>query len=271
MSTNATAAAGRIEPRFVERVWGSFHLEPWFPNQQVKTGEVWFEAGRLLIKFLFTTEPLSVQVHPEDEYARRHHNSAGKTEMWHILRADPGARIAAGFARPVMRDEARAAALDGSIEQLLGWHEAHAGDTFFTRARTVHALGAGLVVLEIQQTSDITYRLYDYGRGGRELHLEHGFAVAELGPHPGPSQREALGGGGEKLAACEYFVTERWELEGAGGAAARSWDRDAVLMPVGGTGLIGGARFKAGEVWRVPAGTVVQPDGKAVMLRTYEP
>jgi mannose-6-phosphate isomerase len=83
--------AARIEPRFVERVWGSLHLEPWFPNPAVKTGEVWFPAGRLLIKFLFTTEALSVQVHPDDAYAQMHHASAGKTEMWHILEAAPGA------------------------------------------------------------------------------------------------------------------------------------------------------------------------------------
>lgn len=234
---------------------------------------MWFEAGRLLIKFLFTTEALSVQVHPEDDYARRHHQgSAGKTEMWHILRAEPGAKIAAGFAGAVTREQARAAALDGSIEKLLGWHEAHPGDTFFTRARTVHALGAGLVVCEIQQTSDITYRLYDYGRG-RELHLEHGFAVAELGPHPGASKPEPIAAGGERLAQCEYFVTERWTL--AAGATGHAWDRDSVVIGIDGQGTIGGAPFAPGQVWRVPAGVVVAPDAAAraaaVILRTYEP
>ncbi len=259
--------ASRIEPRFVERVWGSLRLEPWFPNPAVKTGEVWFTAGRLLIKFLFTTEPLSVQVHPNDEYARRHHDSAGKTEMWHILEAAAGARIAAGFSRPVTGEQARAAALDGSIEQLLGWHEAHAGDTFLTRAGVVHALGAGLVVCEIQQTSDITYRLYDYGRlPARPLHLDRAIEVAELGPHPGPATPVPLGEGGERLAACEYFVTERWDL-----TATRQWDREAVLIVLDGTGRIGGEPFARGQVWLAGAGARIVPSGRAVFLRTYEP
>ena len=255
--------AVKIEPRFVERVWGSLHLQPWFPNPAVKTGEVWFTAGNLLIKFLFTTEALSVQVHPDDAYARRHHGAgaAGKTEMWHILEAAPGARIAAGFARPVSREEVRQAALDGSIEQLLGWHTVHPGDTFLTPAGVVHALGAGLVVCEIQQNSDITYRLYDYGRGGRELHLDRGLDVAKLERHPG---REPVAG--ERLAACEYFVTERWTLD-----SPRHWDRDAALIFLEGAGTVDGREFARGEVWQAPAGATVQPRGAVTMLRTYEP
>jgi mannose-6-phosphate isomerase len=264
-------APARIEPQFVERVWGSFHLEPWYPNPTVKTGEVWFPAGRILIKFLFTTEALSVQVHPDDEYARRHHgeNAAGKTEMWHILWAAPGARIAAGFARPVTREQVRAAAIDGSIEQLLGWHAAHEGETYFTRAGVVHALGAGLVVCEIQQTSDITYRLYDYRRfPARELHLDRGLEVSAFEPHPGREAATALGGGGERLAACEYFVTERWRVN-----APRQWERDSILVLLEGGGALAGHSVRRGEVWRVPAGaTLIPADGAAVtLLRVYEP
>ena len=262
-------SATRIEPRFVERVWGSLLLEPWFPNPAKKIGEVWFDAGRLLIKFLFTTEALSVQVHPDDRYARLHHHdvadAAGKTEMWHILSAAPGARIAAGFAKPVQREQVRAAALDGSIEQLLGWCQPQAGDSFFTPAGVVHALGAGLVVCEIQQTSDITYRLFDYGRG-RELHLDHGIAVAHLEPHPGCERAETLDGGGERLAACEYFVTERWTL-----GEPRQWEREAVIIVLEGSGRIGDQPFTRSQVWRLPTGVSVEPRGSAVLLRTYEP
>lgn len=255
-------SATRIEPRFVERVWGSFHLAPWFPDPAVKTGEVWFPAGRLLIKFLFTTEALSVQVHPGDEYARRHRGSAGKTEMWHILAAQPGARIAAGFAQPVTREQVRAAALDGSIERLLGWHQAHVGDTYLTHAGVVHALGAGLVVCEIQQTSDVTYRLYDYGRQpARELHLDHGLAVASLGPHPGVATPDR-----EQLAACGYFATDRWS-----GSEPRQCERDSVVIVLSGQGSIDNQPFSPGQVWRTPAGGAVNPDGEAVLLRTYEP
>src|SRR5689334_20109237 len=99
--------ARKIQPRFVERVWGCTDLSPWFPARQYKTGEVWFQAdfSPLLIKFIFTSEDLSVQVHPDDEYAQEHHDSCGKTEMWHILEAEPGARIATGLRRPVSRKE----------------------------------------------------------------------------------------------------------------------------------------------------------------------
>jgi mannose-6-phosphate isomerase len=255
----------KIEPQFEGRVWGSFHLQPWFEDRPAKTGEVWFTAGRLLIKFLFTTEALSVQVHPGDEYAARHHDCAGKTEMWHILEAEPGARLAAGFVREVSCDQVRHAADDGSIEQLLGWHEAHPGQTFLTRAGVVHALGPGLVVCEIQQNSKITYRLYDYGRG-RELHLDDGLNVADLTPHPGPEPRVPIEDGAERLAQCEYFVTERWPIE-----SPRRWDRDSMLIFLEGAGTIGGQPFQHGQVWQAPAGTEVIPQGACVLLRTYEP
>src|SRR5690242_12515404 len=120
-SRASQAAIRQIEPRFVERVWGSTDLSPWFPQQQAKTGEVWFTSSSspLLVKFIFTSEDLSVQVHPDDEYARVHHNSCGKTEMWHILSAAPGARIATGLKRAVSRQEFEASLADGSVQQLL--------------------------------------------------------------------------------------------------------------------------------------------------------
>jgi mannose-6-phosphate isomerase len=170
----------RLTPRFLEKVWGSTRLEPWFPNSQKKIGEVWFEGVAdlpLLIKFLFTSENLSVQVHPE-----------GKTEMWHILAAEPGAKIAAGFREPVTAEQAKAAALSGEIEEMLEWFDAAPGDTFFIPAGTVHAIGAGLSLCEIQQWSDVTYRLYDYGRP-RELHLDQGLAVSDLSSHAARRKR----------------------------------------------------------------------------------
>lgn len=253
-------AVERIEPRFVERVWGSFHLEPWYPAREQRIGEVWFDAGAVLIKFLFTTEALSVQVHPDDAYALAEHGGVGKTEMWHVLRAEPGARIAAGFREMVTAEQVRQAALDGTIETLLGWHEAKAGDTFFTPARTVHALGAGLVVCEIQQNSDITYRLYDYGRG-RELHLEHGLAVADLGPHPGKCPpRDRV------LVDCGYFSVERWEMRD-------DWecDRNLFLVVHSGEGIVGGRQFRLGEVWKIPRGARIEPRGEISVLCVYAP
>ena len=143
----------KLEPSFRERPWGTRNLEPWFPNVRAKAGpfpigEVWFETPEvpLLVKFLFAKENLSVQVHPDDKYARFHHSSPGKTEMWHVLKAEPGAKIAAGFREPVTSEQARAGALDGTIMGMLEWFDAQAGDTFFIPAGTVHAIGAGLTI-----------------------------------------------------------------------------------------------------------------------------
>jgi mannose-6-phosphate isomerase len=219
----------RLTPRFVPKVWGSTHLEPWYPNASEKIGEVWFEGAAylpLLIKFLYTTEPLSVQVHPE-----------GKTEMWHILAAEPGAKIAAGFREPITAERLRASALSGEIEELLEWHEARPGDTFFIPAGTVHAIGAGLALCEIQQWSDVTYRLFDYGRA-RELHLDEGVRVSRLGPHAArQSAREGM------LVSCPFFTTQK--LRVAGTVACK-----AKMIPVlEGSLEIDGQPAKAGEVW----------------------
>jgi len=254
----------RIAPRFVERVWGSTDLSPWFGHVEARTGEVWFEAGPILIKFLFTSEPLSVQVHPNDAYAREKENSQGKTEMWHVLRAGLGARIAAGFREPVSREDVRRAAERGDIEAMLGWHEPKAGDTFFTPAGTVHALGAPLAVCEIQQHSDVTYRLYDYNRG-RPLHLAQGLEVADLGRHPGPAKVEELAGGGTLLARCDYFVTERWQ-----------WSEPAIcgagwIIILSGRGSVEGEGFEPGQVWRIDSDSQVRPEKEVTLLRTYVP
>src|SRR5512141_3489286 len=236
----------KLEPSFRERPWGPRDLEPWFPNVRAQAGpfpigEVWFETPEvpLLVKFLFAKENLSVQVHPDDKYARFHHSSPGKTEMWHVLKAEPGAKIAAGFREPVTSEQARAAALDGTIMGMLEWFDAQAGDTFFIPAGTVHAIGAGLTICEIQQQSDITYRFFDYGRG-RELHLDSALAVSHLGPH---DARRA-----EKVE-CEYFVTEPLKVEGALTLAPSS--SHMLLIAIEGAGEIDGTPIHAGEVWHV--------------------
>ena len=188
----------RLSPSFREKVWGSADLEPWFRNSDRKIGEVWFEGVDdlpLLVKFIFTSEKLSVQVHPDDAYARENHNgSRGKTEMWHILAAEPGAKIAAGFRQQITAQRLVEASRSGEIENLLEWFEAKPGDTFFIPAGTVHAIGAGLTLCEIQQHSDVTYRLYDYGRP-RELHLDRAAAVSHLAPHAARVEQ----------ASCTYF------------------------------------------------------------------
>jgi len=236
--------AARLKATFHEKIWGSTHLEPWFPNSKSKIGEVWFTADKqlpVLVKFLFTSENLSVQVHPD--------GPGGKTEMWHILRAEPGARIALGFREPVTRAQLRESTVSGEIEDLLQWFPVKAGETYFTPARTVHAIGGGVALCEIQQYSDITYRLYDYGRP-RELHLEAAIGIADLGVHPGPSKAVVMSAGRQSLVCCEYFETELHEV--AGPEYPIAGEGSPLLIFLEGSGSIAGEAFQAGEVWQVP-------------------
>lgn len=240
----------RLTPSFREKIWGTTHLSPWFPDSSASVGEIWFLGERefpILVKFIFTAERLSVQVHPDDAYARRRENSRGKTEMWHVLRAEPGAKIASGFREPIKRHRLREAALSGEIERLVVWREVSAGDTFFIPAGTVHAIGGGLALCEIQQNSDVTYRLYDYGRP-RELHLDRALDVAELGPSPG--RVEPLG---DVLVVSEYFIVSALQLEGSQTVSVDN--RLHFLVALEGTGTIAGEPFRAGEVWHAPAGS----------------
>src|ERR1039457_1474079 len=145
---------------FVEKVWGSTRLSPWFPDCDRKIGEVWYQhSPEVPVRgnVLFTADRLSVQGHPDDEYAAKHESSRGKTEMWHVLRADPGAPgVAAGLRESVAPERLRELALSGAIEEYLNWIEVKPGDTIFIPAGTIHAIGPGLVLCEIQQYSDVT-------------------------------------------------------------------------------------------------------------------
>jgi mannose-6-phosphate isomerase len=257
----------KLEPAFHGRVWGTPSLDPWFPNapaqaSELPIGEVWFETPEvpLLVKFLFTDKDLSVQVHPDDAYAQLHHNSPGKTEMWHVLRAETGAKIAAGFREPVTREQLRAAALDGTIVDLLEWFEARTSDTFFIPAGTVHAIGAGLTICEIQQRSDVTYRLHDYGRR-RELHLDSALAVSRLGPHAAR---------GLASIACTHFVTEPLDVAGRVSLAPAS--QSELLIGIAGDGEIDGQPIRRGDVFLIPATLdTIEITGNVRLLRTFLP
>ena len=233
----------RLNASFHEKVWGSTDLQPLFPKSKEKIGEVWFGAETnppVLVKFLYTTENLSVQVHPD-----------GKTEMWYILRAEPGARIALGFQESISRERLREAAASGEIEELLRWFPVKAGETYFSPARTVHAIGAGVALCEIQQNYLVTYRLYDYGRP-RELHLDDGVAVADLGKHPGRATPAQQSDGRQLLVSCEHFETERLEI--ARPTCSIQTNDPAFLVFLEGSGSLAGETFQAGEVWLIPSG-----------------
>lgn len=252
----------RLEPRFVERVWGG----PLPPLAGLRIGEVWFDGGPLLIKFLFTTEPLSVQVHPGDAYAEAHEGgSAGKTEMWHVLSATPDSWLQLGFDRSRTREEVEPAMVDGTVEKMLTRIHPQPGDTYFVPAGVVHALGPGLSICEIQQTSDVTYRLYDYNRG-RPLHLKKGLEVARLEPHPGKARPVPIDGSADRIAECRYFVAERWTVDGALADAG-----SGVWIALDGSGTIGEHPFAGGSVFQVDGGGTIRTSGPSIWLRTYVP
>jgi mannose-6-phosphate isomerase len=177
-------------------------------------GRLALRGGRtdlpLLFKILDANDMLSIQVHPDDPYARQVEGVAfGKTEAWYVLDAAPGAYVIHGFNRAVTADEVRGGLADGSVTQLLRRVELRAGDTLLVPAGTVHAIGGGLLIGEIQENSDITYRLYDWGRP-REMHVDKSLAVmnaerASFGPSPGAVVQDA-GGALRFLVACRYFL-----------------------------------------------------------------
>lgn len=178
----------KLATKIVEKPWGRRGIDPRFgaePDRQI--GEIWFEPpqGReldVMAKYLFTTERLSIQVHPDDATARKRGYPRGKDECWIVLDVADDAELGIGTRREVEAGELLSAARDGSIVDLMDWKRPRKGDFIYNPAGTVHALGPGLTVLEIQQAVDLTYRLFDYGRP-RELHLDEAADVVEARPH----------------------------------------------------------------------------------------
>lgn len=258
----------------VEKPWGRRRLRAPFDDvaaDREPVGEIWFQTPGdavpdLLIKYLFTSEKLSVQVHPDDAQAHARGLPRGKDECWLILDAEPGATIALGTKAPVDAAALRAAALDGSIEQLLDWKPVEAGDFFYVPSGTVHAIGAGLTLIEVQQNSETTYRLYDYGRP-RELHLDDGIAVADARPyepHPPPGRVDdgsVILVDGPKFA-LERFTGGGWTIELPAGVTA--W-----LIPVAGNGAADGVAFKAGECLTLTGTVHIATDADADLLLAY--
>lgn len=174
----------------------------------------------VLVKFIDAKKDLSVQVHPSDEYAAKYeHGQLGKSEMWYVIDADPGAKLVYGFKTRVSKDQLRASIADGSIEKYLQYVPVHRGDVFFIKAGTVHAIGGGILLAEIQESSNLTYRLYDYNRVDkngqkRELHIEKALDVVNLQSSASPRQpirklQYKPGYASELIGRCKYFEVER--------------------------------------------------------------
>jgi mannose-6-phosphate isomerase len=263
--------------------WGVADLRPWnnARHDGETIGEIWYErsgsasvAPLLLLKLLFTNEPLSIQVHPDDIYAQSIGLLHGKTEAWYVLSATSGAKVALGLKRPLTLQQLRDAADDGSISGLVVWQAVCAGDTIFVAAGTIHAIGAGLVIAEVQQRSDATFRLFDHGRG-RELHIENAIAVADAGPADFGVLPTRLTDARTLLTSNSYFTFERidlapgsvwcldakqetWLLVVSGSAHAASFDiemgdavfaqSDRVDIRAGKTGLAGLVAYTGGLV-----------------------
>lgn len=240
----------KLSTHFVDKVWGVDRLPAPFPHpSDERIGEVWFEPpaqlDSLLVKHIFASERLSVQSHPNDDQARAMGlGEAGKSECWVITAAEPGATIAVGFKEAIGTDEMRSSALDGSIVDKLVWHEVLPGDAFYIPAGTVHAIGGGVSLIEVQQNTDITFRLYDYGRP-RELHLDQGLQVSLGAPYPDENRTRIEGDSGT-LVDGPLFRLHYWR----GGSSAplpEMEDRPVLLIPYEGSLNVDGKELILGE------------------------
>jgi mannose-6-phosphate isomerase len=306
-----------LRPEFHERVWGARDLSPVY-SQAVSgnpVGEAWLtgdacrvangplagrtlaevtaEAGALLlgdaapdpsrfpllIKFLFPKDRLSVQVHPDNETAARAGEPCGKTECWYVLQAEPGAQIALGLKPGIKKADVENAIRETRMEHLLNWFKVRAGEMYYVDAGTVHAIGPGSVIVETQQNSDTTYRLYDYGRP-RQLHIENGLGALKEQTCSGrvaavaPQQSEGKIQG--NLIASPWFIVDKfrltrpWQFERPRHAPRSVW----CLVATAGCGIVeseGGrpVTFAAGEAVIIPAALerfTVKPQWEAEFL-----
>jgi mannose-6-phosphate isomerase len=254
----------------------------------------------ILIKFIFPNDKLSIQVHPDDAYAAAHEQAAGgrgKTEMWHVVRAEHGAHVLVGTKPGVSKQQILGAIADNTLENLLEKHLVYNGDTFFVPAGTPHTIGPGMILCEVQEYSDLTYRLYDYGRtdakgNPRELHIEKALDVMKLGKTAGGkipplSIYTAYRSHVTLLAACRYFSVERGEFyESISVANGGEFAFDILVVlngkcKVGWRGTAwkkghdgrGSSDFQAGQCWFIPAplGVAPTPTAHATILRANVP
>jgi mannose-6-phosphate isomerase len=245
-----------LKRKEVEKPWGRMNLPSFFAaNSDEPIGEIWFEhEGEpldLLVKYLFTSEKLSIQVHPSDELAAVCGLPSGKDECWLVLDAEPGAKLGIGTREILTAEELRAAALDGSLEDLVDWKPVSRGDFYYIPAGTVHAIGAGVTLVEVQQNADITYRLFDYGRP-RELHLDKGVEAATAAPYPVRlGTKVDLNSAQQQLVAGPKFdlwIGNDWPSQGLSGGMAH-------VIPLTGAVTVDGVNAEAGECLLCSPGT----------------
>ena len=279
----------KLKPSFKDYIWGGTRLrdewgkecnfdrvaESWEvschkngPSRLTETGETLSDylashpeamgtrhAGKefpILIKLIDAYDNLSVQVHPDNAAAEELEGAQGKTEVWYVVDALPGAKLIFGLSREVSREELKGKIADGSLSEVLNEEEVHPGDVFFIPAGTLHGIGKGCLIAEIQQNSDITYRVFDYNRVGkdgkpRELHVEKAVKVATLTPTRRQLPR------GDVVADCPYFTVRKQSLSGEDTLFAVKETFRAVLV-LSGEGTVGGQAAKKGDAFFLPAG-----------------
>ena len=266
----------KTRPSFAERVWGRKSLAPWYAaaDTDQPVGEAWLTgpdcvaetgefAGKklseiigdfpLLVKVLFPDDKLSVQVHPDDVEAQALGLPRGKTECWYVLAAEPGAKVACGLKSGVDKGEIESSVADGTLEEKLEFLPVSPGDMVYVDAGTVHAIGPGMTLLEVQQTCDVTYRIFDYGRK-RDLHLAEALAVIKLTTDAGKVKPHARNGY-TRLIETPFFEVDRFELP-AGMAEELPFDGLGCLVCIRGAGAVNEVRFAVGEAVVVPDGSV---------------
>ena len=255
-----------LNRKTVAKPWGRTVLPPPFASHSDEPiGEIWFEGSDwsldLLVKYLFTSEKLSIQVHPSDAQAAANGLPSGKEECWLVLDAEPGARLGIGTRTPLCADQLRTAALDGSLEDLIVWKPVSRGDFYYIPAGTVHAIGAGVTLVEVQQNADITYRLFDYGRP-RELHLDQGVEVASAQPYPAKLGAKIDLSGVQQLVAGPKFnlwLGNNWPAQGITGELVH-------IIPLSGSITADGVTAEAGECLLCLPGAELQAPRDAQLL-----
>ena len=244
-----------------------------FPREAWGTACERFHAFPVLTKFIDAREKLSVQVHPSDEYALENEGQFGKTEMWYVVDAEEGAGLYMGLERECDKDEFARAVADGTVEELLSFKTVHPGDVYFIPSGTIHAIGAGVVIFEIQQNSTLTYRLYDYMRRDkdgnlRELHVDKAMKVSLLEPY---SESKFDTSDESVIGKCEYFETRKYKLNFAKHTFNVENDSYLSVTCVSGEGRIEGEKIALGDTFFIPAGMgeiTVEGDLEIIAVRT---
>ncbi len=293
----------RLRPAFKDYLWGGTTLREWYGVQDLdRVAEAWvlsahpdgmsvsedgvpfeeiwraadcgaaFARFPQLIKLIDAKQDLSIQVHPSDAYALEHEGQLGKTEMWYILAAEEGAGIYYGFKEPVTREAFAASIRDNTLTELLQFVPVKPGECYFIPAGTVHAIGKGLLLAEIQQNSNVTYRVYDYDRrdkhgNARELHVEKAVEVADLHPvclPPAASPVAEAGCTRTPLAACDYFRVEQMRVNGT--VSLSTADSFAVLLVLSGNGTVNGQPCGQYDTFFIPANVDAVLSGECEVL-----